>query len=496
MNETHQDAQDKLIALQQQSIASLSDALARQTTTIDKLRTEIAELRRMLFGGSRERVVMPPAERELRKRDNSSAAKLKRKVAVKEKRKENREQRAEFPVTSVEHNFDTCPECQSDELDAVSLQLNDEIEYVPGRFIRRRHKRSKKKCKKCGHIATAPRPDRVIDGGHYGPGVYAHVAVSKCADSIPVYRLAKQLTREGLPVSRSSLNDIFHRTAELLEPLAKRILELVAQSAHVNADETTLAMQAPEKCKRGYIWTFLAEEQKLVGYVYNISRGGKVPLDILGKSAGTLQVDGYTGYNTVIVPKGRKRVTCLAHIRRYFFKALETSPDKAGEAMENILGLYQVEYDAARQDILGTDKHLALRRSVLRKRLKKMGDWLDEEDGRHPPKSPIATAIGYAKKNWGNLDAVLDNPKVRLDNNVAENALRIIALGRKNFLFVGNEKAGENLAVVQTIISTCAASGVNPQAYISDVLLKLADTPKSKIDTLLPAEWVKTANTK
>jgi len=484
-------------------LASLQSNIEQLNATIKSLRdqlakrdAEVAELRRLVFGQKRERQVMPTPERALRRNDDSPTRKLERQLAGKTKRKEHREERAELPVETVEHDLKDCAQCSSEKLEVIGSISNEEIEFVPAHFVRRRHVRRKKKCLACGHIGTAPGPERVVDGGHYGPGLYGYVAVSKCADAIPVYRLSKMLSRQGLELSRTTLNDIFHRTGELLTPVAKRILELIAQSSHVNADETPLAMQAPEKCKKGYIWTFLAEHQSLIGYVYGLSRSGQVPKDVLGGSAGTLQVDAYTGYNTVIVPDGRKRRGCLAHIRRYFFKAIGTAPEHANEALGRILDMYEVEYEAARQGVLGTAKHLAMRKTITKERMDQMKRWLDEIKQEHPPKSPMGVAIRYAIKNWGSLEPVTEDAKVRLDNNLAEGALRIIALGRKNFLFVGHEQAGRNLAALQTIVSTCIANDVNPQRYIADVLLKVDKTPVSRIDELLPAAWAKTTQVK
>ena len=230
-----------------------------------------------------------------------------------------------------------------------------------------------------------------------------------------------------------------------------------------------------------------------MAYRFSPSRSGETPEQVLNNTTGWLQVDGYTGYNIVCVPEGRTRVGCTSHARRKFFNALETAPVDAQTAMDHILGLYEVEYEAARQGILGTAKHLALRRAQLKDRLDAMESWMKERSEHHPPKSPMGKALSYALKMWPSMQALLEDPKLRLDNNMAENALRLIALGRKNFLFVGDNEGGENLATLQTIVSTCVANEVNPEAYIADVLLRLDDTSSSEIDRLLPWNWAKPA---
>lgn len=469
-------------------IAQQAQAIAELTATVEKLTAELAELRRRLFGQSRER--MPPMQRELAKHapHNDAQAQAARE-RIREKRAAQALKKKTLPVEEMQHPLTQCPHCQGQELlDIKSAEVSEEIDLVPAHFIRRRHVRPKMKCQSCQRIVCAPAPARVTDGALWGSRLHAHVAVAKCADAIPFYRLAKRFQRDGIPIERNTLDRLFHRDAELLGPLAKRILELAVQSDHVNADETPLFVQAPDKCKRGYMWTFLSD--KLLAYVFSPDRSGQTPRDVLAGTRGVLQVDQYTGYNSVCTPEGRERVGCLAHARRKFFNALQTAPEDAACALDHILGLYQVEYEAALRNILGSEEHLALRKTASTERFDSFALWMCEKQDLYPPKSPMGTALRYASKLLPGLkDAVLRDPRVRLDNNVAENALRLVALGRKNFLFVGDNQAGHNLATVQTIVATCMANQVNPEAYIADVLLRLDSTPASRIDELLPMNW-------
>jgi transposase len=482
------DPRDELLKSQQQVIADL-------TSTIEKLRAEIAELRQLIFCHRRERFVgdkMPPILRALRHRTKDDpAAEAARRAQAKEKRAERALKKKALPVVEVTHTIDECPHCHSHEFeDLRTAEVSEEFDLVPAHVVRRRHVRWKKKCKVCERIVTAPAPPRVSDGCLWGPGMHAHAVVAKCADSLPFYRLAKRFQRDGIPLERSTLDRLFHRSAELLTPIARRILELVVASERVNADETPVFVQAPEKCRRGYMWTFLAD--KLIAYEFSSSRSGETPQRVLAGSKGFLQVDGYTGYNVVCLPEGRERVGCLAHARRKFFKALVSAPADAHEALEQILSLYEVEYEAALRDILGTPEHLALRREFTADRLAKFKAWMEERQAQYPPKSPMGEALRYGLKTVETLKPVLNDAKMRLDNNVAEGALRLIALGRKNFLFVGDDDAGRNLAVLQTVVSTCVANGVNPEAYVADVLMRL-DTKGSRIDELLPTNWTPAA---
>ena len=323
---------------------------------------------------------------------------------------------------------------------------------------------------------------------------------------MPLHRLCKKIGRGGVHIHRSTVNDLFHRVASLLSPISEQIFAEIREAAVVNADETPLKMQAKEKCRKGYMWVFVAGAN--IGYEYSLSRSGDTPLDVLGasqtqeaqtkvetkaetktKAGGFLQVDGYTGYNTVCVPEGRKRMACMAHVRRKFYEALGTAPKEAEQAISLILDIYRIEIEAAENGFYGTDKHLALRQTEGKEKFDAPKVFLGDQKERAPPKSPMGMAISYALGQWSYFEPYFQSAEVRLDNNVSENALRQIALGRKNFLFVGSERAGKNLAVLQTIVATCSANGVNPEEYIKDVLLRLGSTKSSKLRTLLPKNW-------
>ena len=203
-------------------------------------------------------------------------------------------------------------------------------------------------------------------------------------------------------------------------------------------------------------------EKQIIAYSYSRTRSGETPKAILGGSEGKLQTGGYTDYNAVTTPESRERAGCWAHTRRYFFKALETAPE-AGEVMDLVAELYAVEWQAQEQGICGTDAHRLLRDVESRAVVERIKAWLDGHEGAVPPKSPLGKAIAYARGQWASLKVFLEDPKVAIDNNVSERALRIVALGRKNFLIAGNDAAAEHLAVLQSLVATCEANGVTPR---------------------------------
>ena len=491
------ESQTQTLESQTQTLESQTQTLESQTQTMELLRDEIADLKRALFGQKSERVM--PVNREItkRKRANETPAEAAtRKEKARQKREKQRKNRRQTtPTEVVEHPVVdvSCRQCGLPLQDAAKLadEVTEEYEYVPARIIRREHHRQRKVCS-CACFHYGDFPQRVVEGGLNGPGLHAHVAVAKCADSLPLDRQARAFKRAGVALSKSTLCDIFHRDAELLAPLAHRVLKLAAASSHINADETSVKVLQRKVCRRAYLWDFIATDDAgntMVAYRFSPSRSGQTPIEVLGESTGILQVDGYTGYNQVTTPNKRKRAGCWAHARRKFFDALKTTPEQANHAIDLIRQIYEVEYEVAEKGLLGTEQHRALRRTKSREAVDAFFQWAIAQKPKARPKSPLGVALKYALNQRRTLECFLDDPKVSLDNNIAEQYLRLIALGRKNFLFVGHDEAGHNLAVLQTLVSTCLANKVNPQSYLTDVLLRIQDHPQSQIEELLPWNW-------
>ncbi len=338
---------------------------------------------------------------------------------------------------------------------------------------------------RCGqHVVTASVPDKVFDKTQYGPGFLAHLVVSKCCDSLPLYRMEQQFGRLGIPMSRSTMTDLFHRAGELVAPLAHRIIALIAASEIVLADETPMPVQ--DDRKKPYIWTFVSGT--LVAYRFSMSRSGDTPKAILGGTTGTLVVDMYTGYNAITGVEGRQRAGCLSHARRKFFKALHSAPE-AQVALDLIRDIYVIERDVKMARETGEVDHARARWEQCLPIMDKLYVWLAKQKEQHPPKSVMGNAISYTLKNWQALTRFITDTAIPPDNNRSERALRVVALGRKNFLFAGNKDAGENLAALYTVVATCVANEVDPLAYLTDVLTRLDSTTAEEVDTLLPQNW-------
>lgn len=448
------------------------------------LEQQFAALQRHVFGTRSEKVT-PIAEEVRRAKPPPS------REETQEKRRASREARAMLPTEEVRHAVPPeqrrCPSCGSEDLTPLGDGKRTVVyDYVPARLIRRVHVQETLACRCGAGVITAPGAAKVVDKGHYGPGLLAHVATAKCADSIPIHRQAKAFRRAGIPLNRTTLGDLFHATGTTTAPLARRLLELIAQEKVVTADETPIRVLDEGRTRRAYLWTFRTDQ--LIGYLFSPDRSGETPRRVLGKTRGFLVVDGYTGYNAVTVPEARVRVACWAHARRRFFEAKEQSP-VAAEVLALILQLYQLEDAIRGANLRGTPEHLAARVAKSGPVVCQIHDWLARERPKHLPKSALGTAISYALGQWEALTRFLTDADLPLDNNASERALRTAALGRKNYLFVGHDEAGENIAGLYALVATCEANGVDPQAYLTDVLPRLATHPHARIDDLLPHRW-------
>lgn len=484
-------AQTEAIQARDETIQGQAEALAAQGEQLSQIQATVEKLQRHVFGKRSEK--MPSVAKAIRDPDRAEAER----IAALKLRRENAEKKRQLVTRRVEHKVPeeakTCPKCGGHDFSKLGEgKMTEEYELVPALVERRLHVQEKLRCR-CGEtILTAPVPDKVYDKARFGPSFMAQVAVSKCADSLPLYRQAKAYRRVGVEVNDSTLGDLFRRTAEIVEPLYERLLRLIREKEIVLADETIQRVQAKGKTRTAWLWSFIGRdevERELIAYVFSRSRSGETPVEVLGETKGKLVADAYSGYNKVTTPEGRERGGCLAHLRRRFFEAQSVAPEAAKKAMDFILDVYRVERAALDADLLGSPEHLEMRQTQSRAVMDDFKAWLLAEQPRHPPRGAMGDAIGYALGNWDALTLFLTDAHLPIDNNASERALRVAALGRKNFLFVGTDEAGENLAGLYSLIATCEVCGVNPVAYLADVLLRVQTHPASRIDDLLPHNW-------
>ena len=378
-------------------------------------------------------------------------------------------------------------------LRAIAEDVTEELEYIPGRFVVNRIVRPRMACQCCEKIVQSPLPSRPIERGRPGPGLLAHVLVSKYADHLPLYRQSQIFERDGIDLDRSTLADWVGRSAALLEPLADAIGRHVRAGRAIFADDTPLQMQAPGtgKTKTARMWVYARDERPwgseipaAAWYQFSTDRKGAHPADHLKGYRGSMHADGYSGYNDLLRGGTIQEVACMAHIRRKFVdihasQGLAT----AEEAIRRIAELYAVEKEARGQP---PDARVRLRQIKARPIFDDLEAWLGAQLTRISAKTPLAGAIRYALTRMKRLRPYLDDGHLEIDNNAAERAMRGIAVGRKNWLFAGSQSGGKSAAIAYTLIETAKLNGVDPQAWLTWVLARIADHKITRLDELLP----------
>jgi transposase len=493
------EQQRQLIDEQRLTIERLTTESAGQRERALELEHQVAKLERSLVGKKTEREKVPPHERDVRREDDEEDE-ARRKAEAETKRRERAlakgaalgTEDVDVPIPEADK---PCPTCGGAEHDKLPDEVTTRIEYVPGRFVRRRHRR-KKIVRKCAcpetSIVVAPAPPTLISGSLYGAGFAAFLIVEKAADSIPIYRIEKRFARLQIPISRSTMNDLVLAAAEKLRPLFQRLAVRMAKVEIVLADETSMRLQ--DRDKRGFVWVFQGHDDvsggHLVLYVFALDRSGETPDKILGASQGTLLCDGYTGYNVVTDPARRKRGGCMCHARRKFFEAKSTSPAEATHAIDQMRRLFRVEAEAKARGIVGTEEHLTLRSQRSKPVIDAIFEWITETKPNVLPKSPLGVALKYMENQRSRLELFLSDPRVPLHNNESESRLRIVALLRKNSLFFGNPRAGRLWAGLLSLVGGATANGHEPVAYLTDVLYRVRhDMDDNQLDQLLPDRW-------
>ena len=488
-----------LVVQMAKSLAQAEAKAAELQVQVTQKDQAIETLKRQFSESKSEK--MPRPDKALRKRGDIAAPTPEE---IRKRRADGQKWKDELPVQDVVHVLPEatalCGLCGTLPDHPMPPEISYSIELVPARVVRHRHVRQQASCE-CGScVVTAPPPPRVGDKVQYGPRLAASLITAKCLDAVAIERYAKQLARMGVPVSPNTLFDLFHRAAEMLVKLYDLMVAEVRQSEIVHADETRIQAldnsgpipRTPEQAKafahtrRAWIWVFIAGST--VVYKYSPSRSGETPVQVLGSSTGTLVVDAYTGYNKVTTPAGRDRSGCNSHNRRGYFDALKSAPEMA-RGLELVLDLYRVEHDAKDLGVSGTAEHATMRRTRCPPIFAQLKEWCTEQQAAQLPESKAGKAVGYTLNQWDALTRYVGNPKIPIDNNISERMLRIIARGRATYLFVGNDKCGQNLAMLMSLVHTAEAHGHNPEAYLADVLARILDHRVNRLAELLPRNW-------
>ena len=504
------------------------EALKIAQLTIDKMKVELAYLRRMKYGRSSERLehaqlelvggqVASPmvelsadADPDDGLKSNVTSLDTERKKREPRTRPGLRELPAHLPRRTVVHTPQGacgCTACGAG-LREIGQDVSEVLDYEPGTFHVVRHVRPKLACAGCRTITQALAPTRPMDRCMAGAGLLTHIAVSKFADHVPLYRLCQIYGRDGVEMSRSTITDMVGSCGLLLTPLAEAVGRYVLRADKVHGDDTPIRALGGkgEKAHTARLWVYVRDDRPsgdkappAVWFQYSADRKGEHPARHLKNYSGILQADAYSGYNAIYKEGRILEAGCWSHARRKLWdihvKQKRLPGTLAHEGLVRIGALFKVE-----AEVNGRSALRRMRQTRSAPVLKELKSWMGEKLVKVSAKSPMALAIGYSLSNWTALTNFVDDGRIDAHNNTAERALRGVAIGRKNYLHVGSDAGGHTAAVMYTLLGTAKLNGINPQRYLRYVLECLADHPSNRIDELLPwvvaARWADDASAK
>lgn len=489
------------VAQLQQLVRDMAEAVTTREGEIDRLKMLIKQLQRMQFGKRSER--LDPDQLALALEDlGADIGRVEESTPLPPPATDSQPRRKPLPDylpredVVIDVDGPACP-CCGGTLHAIGESVSEMLDWVPAQLKVIRISRPKYACRSCQRIAQAPAPDRPIAGGLATPGLLAHVLIAKYCDHLPLYRQSKIFARHGVELDRSTLAGWVGGAAWWLEALHRRLAEHVTGSDVLFADDTPVPVLDPGRgrTKTGRLWAYVRDQRSWGGpdppaalYIYAPDRKAERPEAHLSRFKGIVHVDGYAGFERLTANGDITLAACWAHTRRKFYEVAEAeNTPLAHEALRRIASLYAIEAEMRGQS---PAHRLAARRARSKPLIDAMHAWLGSELPKLPARGALAEAIRYALTRREGLTRFLTDGRVDLDTNPVERAIRPITLGRKNHLFAGSDGGGERWAVIASMIETARLNGVEPHAWLKDVLTRVvAGHPMNRLDELLPWAW-------
>ncbi|MBR4930690.1 MAG: IS66 family transposase [Bacteroidaceae bacterium] len=498
------------------TISSMSVTNSSLQKRIDELTAQVAWLNRQLFGRKSEKLAaydpnqlnlfsgeMPYNASEIMEARDKAVASIKETVEDKKREKKNRKMMEDLPV--LERVVIEPEDIDLNLYKKIGEEVTRVVEHKPGQLYIKEIIRPKYGLK--DNTALPPNGKKTIEiaampllpiyKGIAGPTLLAEILLQKYEYHLPFYRQVQQLRHLGFKASESTIDGWFKPTVELLKPLYEVLKAEIMKSDYLQGDETSVPVLDKEshKTNKEYLWMVREVEQRLVLFHYNNgSRSGTVIEELTKGYKGYFQCDGFEGYEHAFKTRPDVLiVNCMAHIRRHFEQALQENREMAEHALKEIQLLYRIEHNCDEKE-LTAEKRKEERQEKSKPIMEALKPWMETEGIKYSPASLIGKAVTYAYTRWNNMMRYLDDGRIRIDNNLAENAIRPITLGRKNYLFCGNHEAAVSMSVICSLLATCKAHEVNPRDYLNDVIARMPYMQKASYDELLqllPHKWNK-----
>jgi transposase len=487
----------------QQAVPDYKDLYEQSQLRILSLEQQLQQLKKMIFGSRQERFIPttsgdPQLSLDIAAETDAavsvtSAQKISyvRQIVTAEPKPLEHPGRTKLPESLRREQIIIEPVEETEGCRKMGEEVTEVLEYEPGELYVKQYKRIKYVRPEDGRILIGELPSRPLPKVIAGEGLLAQIVIDKYIDHLPLHRQMQRFERAGVKLPYSTLTDWVSATCGLITPLFEALKKEVLKSGYLHADETPIKVIDKDKkgqTHRGYYWVYQNSIDRLVFFDYQEGRGREGPMEILEHFKGYLQTDGYVAYDIFDQRPGITLIHCMAHARRMFKEALDNDFERASYALNEIQKLYEIER-ISKEAALSFDELKVVRCAKAAPILKSMWLWMQQQYVHVLPKSAIGKALAYSMERWHKLSLYITDGRLNIDNNPVENSIRPVALGRKNYLFAGSHEAAKRSGMLYSLLGTCKMHGIEPYAWLKDVLHRIADHPINRIHEMLPHRY-------